>query len=100
MIEIFKTNVETEREARLLKSFLSELFPTAKITFDLEDCDRILRIEMGDEPAELLKAAEILAKNGFFCEVLPDEIPPKKITTRELQLRYTFTFKNTMRTAQ
>lgn len=97
MIEIFKTNVETEREAGLLKSFLCELFPAARITFDLGDCDRILRIETGEEPAELLKATEILAKNGFFCEVLPDEILPKKSHTRELELRYIFTFKNLTR---
>ncbi len=97
MIEIFKTNVETEREAGLLKSFLGELFPTARITFDLSDCDRILRIESGNEPTELLKATEILARNGFFCEVLSDEISPKKPHTLELELRYIFTFKNLTR---
>jgi hypothetical protein len=99
MIEIFKTNVESEEDAEFLKSFLAEIFPQSRITFDLGDCDRILRIETSGEPADLLQTTEILFKNGFFCEVLEDEIP-QRTGENELQLRYSFTFKNTARTQQ
>ncbi|HYF03170.1 MAG TPA: hypothetical protein VEC36_07330 [Patescibacteria group bacterium] len=99
MIEIFKTNVETEGEAAFLKSFLSELFPAARITFDLDDCDRILRIEAGEEPADLLRTTEILFNNGFFCEVLEDAIP-LQILRPKLEKRISFTFKNSMGTLE
>lgn len=45
MTEIFKTNVQTEIEALLLTRLLGKIFSEAKINFDLEDCDKILRIE-------------------------------------------------------
>lgn len=45
MVEIFKTNVQEEKEANKVVRKLLEQFPNNKINFDLEDCDKILRIE-------------------------------------------------------
>jgi len=45
MIEIFKTNVQNNRAANFIISLLQNDFPDCKINFDLEDCDKILRIE-------------------------------------------------------
>jgi len=47
MVEIFKTNVEINTDANAIVSILQRQFPDCKINFDLEDCDRILRIEGG-----------------------------------------------------
>ncbi|HLP13899.1 MAG TPA: hypothetical protein VK177_18350 [Flavobacteriales bacterium] len=45
MIEIFKTTVpENTLAQEVVKQLLTKM-PGAKISFDLEDCDRILRIE-------------------------------------------------------
>lgn len=45
MIEIFKTAVpENTMAQEVVKQLLTKM-PGAKISFDLEDCDRILRIE-------------------------------------------------------
>ncbi|MEO5570624.1 MAG: hypothetical protein ABIT08_00745, partial [Bacteroidia bacterium] len=45
MVEVFKTNVEKPKEAKILISKLAGHFPKHKINFDLEDCDKILRVE-------------------------------------------------------
>lgn len=45
MVEIFKTNVETQLEAKHVIQQLKIKFPNYKINFDLEDCDKILRVE-------------------------------------------------------
>ncbi|RNL84675.1 hypothetical protein ED312_13380 [Sinomicrobium pectinilyticum] len=44
-VEIFRTNVRDEIMADKVVSVLLDNFPEATINFDLEDCDRILRIE-------------------------------------------------------
>jgi hypothetical protein len=44
-IEVFRTNIENLNGADRFKKELSVLYPSSKISFDLEDCDRILRIE-------------------------------------------------------
>lgn len=45
MVEIFKTTVERSEEAEQIILSLLEQFPDYKINFDLEDCDKILRVE-------------------------------------------------------
>lgn len=67
MVEIFKTNVyEVERSEAILHELL-EHFPGNKINFDLEDCDKILRVE-GDHilPDRIM---ELLNARGHLCEV-------------------------------
>ena len=45
MVEIFKTNVQEIAVANYIVEQLLERFPMYTINFDLEDCDKILRIE-------------------------------------------------------
>ncbi|WPU94327.1 hypothetical protein SNE25_02170 [Mucilaginibacter sabulilitoris] len=68
MIEIFKTNVENERQAKKLIILLNRHFPSAEITFDLDDCDSILRVK--DEKLCLLNIIKILKDKGFECRAL------------------------------
>ncbi len=68
VVEVFKTNVRNKRTAKMIILDLAQLVPNAKINFDLDDCDRILRIEchhliVGD-------VIEIVKLKGFSCEVL------------------------------
>lgn len=68
MVEVFKTDVvEAERSNLLIQRLLS-YFPDNKINFDLEDCDKILRIEGKNIISE--KIMEILNNEGHFCEIL------------------------------
>lgn len=45
MIEVFATNIDTDQQAEKVLLQISEVFPNYMANFDLEDCDKILRIE-------------------------------------------------------
>lgn len=70
MIEIFRTNVNQEKEAKKILDLLSKKFPDLVMNFDLEDCDKILRVcgcnFTNDEIAEQLQHI------GYVCELLED----------------------------
>jgi hypothetical protein len=68
MIFVFKTSVKTKTQAKKLKPFLDKVLPNAKWNFDLEDCDKILRIESDEQIA--LKVNELLHTHSYKCEEL------------------------------
>ncbi|MDB5136840.1 MAG: hypothetical protein JWP37_3443 [Mucilaginibacter sp.] len=68
MVEVFKTNVRRRGQAILLLNILSRQFPLLRINFDLDDCDKILRVEGEDISQE--KIAELVTENGYNCEIL------------------------------
>ncbi|MBS7256560.1 MULTISPECIES: hypothetical protein [Flavobacterium] len=68
MIEIFKTNVQEVEQSQIIIGKLLEHFPNSAINFDLEDCDKILRIH--SETISNYKIIELLNSHGFHCEVL------------------------------
>ena len=68
MVEIFKTNVEETSESILLLQKLSNQFPKHKINFDLNDCEKILRVQGEDIAIE--KIIQLLNRENFQCEVL------------------------------
>jgi len=70
MVEVFKTNVERQQESEILAQILLAHYPAARITFDLEDHDRVLRVEEHDLCAE--KIMGLVTKYGYQCEVLPE----------------------------
>lgn len=67
-VEVFKTNVLTEEEAVRIISALRYHLPESRINFDLDDCDRILRIERCTIAAK--KIIELLNIRGHHCEIL------------------------------
>ncbi|HLK28253.1 MAG TPA: hypothetical protein VKT28_06710 [Puia sp.] len=68
MIEVFKTNVQQTNQAKKIISLLNHYFPDSKINFDLEDCDKVLRIDSPRIiPAEIINTVRA---NGFLCEEL------------------------------
>lgn len=68
MVEVFKTNISDKTIANKIAEDLHSHFPGGKINFDLEDCDKILRVESDKvHPNEVTK---ILTHKGYLCEVL------------------------------
>lgn len=67
-VEVFKTNVLTEEDATHIISVLRCHLPESRINFDLEDCDKVLRIE-GCTIA-VAKIIELLNVRGHHCEIL------------------------------
>jgi len=45
MVEVFKINVQKKGQSKMLNCILSETFPSVKISFDLSDCDKVLRLK-------------------------------------------------------
>ena len=76
MIEVFKTDVSNSEAAKQLLLQIHENFKTYKANFDLEDCDLILRVQCPEGLVCALSIIELLRKNGFYAEVLPDDFQP------------------------
>ena len=72
VVEVFKTDVKASSQARKLVKILLHHFPTSKINFDLDDCDRILRVEGINFKTE--KIIVLMKERGFDCKVLDDII--------------------------
>ena len=72
MVEILKTNVQTPCDAQILLKSIHDLFKNYQCNFDLEDCDRILRIETKDNKIEADLLIKILNKHGYVGEILDD----------------------------
>jgi hypothetical protein len=68
MIEVFKTNVQEVDQSIQIVGKLLEHFPNSAINFDLEDCDKILRIHGAS--ISHTKIIELLDSYGYHCEVL------------------------------
>ena len=75
MIEVFKTNVRHPAHARLLVQQIHDHFPGYKANFDLDDCDRILRVQSGNGTVYSEPLIKMLGAFGCVAEVLPDEEP-------------------------
>lgn len=68
MIHVFKTSVETRQDIGKLTSRLNGLLKQAKWNFDLDDCDRILRV---DGTMDLVHPViRLLQDMGYDCEEL------------------------------
>ncbi|RKR04643.1 hypothetical protein C8C83_3974 [Flavobacterium sp. 90] len=68
MIEVFKTNVQEVEQSLMIVGKLLEHLPNSAINFDLEDCDKILRINAVSISNH--KIIELLDSYGYHCEVL------------------------------
>jgi hypothetical protein len=68
MVEVFKTNVENKDQALQILESLKKKFPRLKINFDLDDCDKILRVEGKNISSGAIIA--LMKSNKFLCQVL------------------------------
>lgn len=64
-VEVFKTDVQDGSQADRLVALLRQHFPGSKINFDLDDCDKILRLAGADiAPASVIS---VMQDKGFRC---------------------------------
>ena len=68
MIYIFKTSVKTKNQVKKLTPHINNMLHNKKWNFDLEDCDKILRIE--SEENIVVKIIDLLSIHQFYCEEL------------------------------
>lgn len=67
---VFKTSVNTAQHVDELTPALNALIQPPNWNFDLEDCDRILRVETQHNIAPAV--VEVVSQRGFMCEELAD----------------------------
>jgi hypothetical protein len=68
---IFKTNIKSKRKVSSLKPYFNTLSSIINWTVDVQDIDKVLRIEA----LESLKEQDVIylmKTQGFYCETLND----------------------------
>ncbi len=73
MVEVFKTTVNHSEHAVMLADRIQKAFMGYRVNFDLEDCDRILRVECHGGCIQATDVILFLQKSGFDAEVLTEE---------------------------
>lgn len=68
---ILKTDIRTKRQLNTIKTVLQQSNEITRWSIDLEDIDRVLKVEteMDSQEAEMV---ELLRSKGINCEELPD----------------------------
>lgn len=70
-VEVFKTNVDSEKLALKIIRSLTKRFPHYKVNFDLDDCDNILRIE-SKSSVNLSEIIDLLEEWEIKISILKD----------------------------
>jgi hypothetical protein len=73
MVEVFKTNVTELFHAEIMVKLIHKSFKGSDASFDLEDCDKILRVESFDD-VNCHELMNLVKYFGFKIEILSDEI--------------------------
>ena len=68
MIELFKTNVNDLNAKECVIRLLEQFFPNCRITIDMHDCDKVLRLEGMNVQPETVK--QLVRERGFHCSEL------------------------------
>lgn len=68
MILVFKTSVRNKLQVKKLKPHIDQQLPAASWNFDLQDCDRILRVVHEENVAATVIG--LLKEHDFYCEEL------------------------------
>ncbi|HLT73685.1 MAG TPA: hypothetical protein VKZ68_01325 [Ohtaekwangia sp.] len=76
MVEVFKTDVCDRRYAELLVKEICSVCTGYSASFDLDDCDRILRVISPAGEVDAARVIQLIEQFGFSAEVLDDEIAP------------------------
>ncbi|MFC0518273.1 hypothetical protein ACFFGT_28930 [Mucilaginibacter angelicae] len=72
MVEVFKTNVNRRRQASMLLDAIHKTFGNHTANFDLDDCDRILRVQCDNGTLCAKSLINFLHELGCRAEVLND----------------------------
>jgi hypothetical protein len=73
-IEVFKTDICSASQGSAVVLALQQHFPTLKVHLDLDDCDRVMRVESksGTEFIAWERVREFVQRLGIAIEVLSD----------------------------
>lgn len=72
MVEVFRTNVCDRAHAQKLVEQIQTIFSHYSANFDLEDCDKILRVKSNTGSVEPSSVIKLMGELGFVAEILPE----------------------------
>ncbi|MEL7835137.1 hypothetical protein [Fodinibius sp. Rm-B-1B1-1] len=70
-VAVYKTDVHQPSTARKIADIIQKQLVVCDVSFDLEDCDKVLRIEHNTREIDENAIQTILQKFGYQIEVLP-----------------------------
>lgn len=68
MVEVFKTNIAMAEQAQEIVYALQQYFPGSRVTIDLDDCDKVLRLEGTVIVTE--RVINLLQEHNYECCML------------------------------
>ena len=72
MVEVFRTDITDHFLATMLVAEIRKNFSDYTANFDLEDCDRILRVKCSEGRIQSSLLISLVNRFGHHAEVLPD----------------------------
>lgn len=74
VIEVFKTNVTDGTGACMLVTELEKQFPGYSVNFDLDDCDRVMRVVSEKGNVDATAVIDVVRASGYQAEVMSDDV--------------------------
>lgn len=71
-IEVFRTDILAEHEARRLNAVIQEKFPHYQVNFDLTDCDKVMRVRCPKGHIDVDTLKELATDVDVTISPLPD----------------------------
>ena len=68
---IFKTNIKTRKNVKIIKSLFEYQSSIINWSIDLEDIDKVLKVNITETLNEN-DIKNLIKVKGFYCEALPD----------------------------
>lgn len=72
VVEVFKTNIQNKTQAKAIVNILKNEFPKYKINIDLEDCDKVLRVECDHNIVAVESILNLVQNYNINIEILID----------------------------
>ncbi|MEO8473384.1 MAG: hypothetical protein ABI477_14390 [Chryseolinea sp.] len=70
MVEVFKTNITNKVDAAIIIADIHQQFPSYNANFDLQDCDRILRVKSTGDQVKATSLIRVVMNFGYHAEML------------------------------
>lgn len=70
MVEIFKTDISRRRDAEKMIGLLRDKWLGCRVSIDLDDCDKVLRLEAAGSSICPSEVISFLARHDFNATIL------------------------------
>ncbi|MTI87687.1 MAG: hypothetical protein FH748_06940 [Balneolaceae bacterium] len=70
-IKVYKTNIDERPEADSIRNDIMNHFENYVVSLDLNDCDKVLRVESLNGPVDDATVQTIVSARGHYIERLP-----------------------------